>query len=134
METHAASPEAIEKFASRRPFDKKALTPYTTDSLINNREKARPTGPNQTQKNKDSIVDNVRQFLAAEATFEDEAVGMAGNMLTSQDIENMDNELREKIMLGVDLDVEENEQEGQKQLDPLRQEEMIDLKDQILAE
>lgn len=76
----------------------------------------------------------MRQFLAAEAMFEDEAVGMAGNMLTSQDIENMDNELREKIMLGVDLDAEENEQEGQKQLDPLRQEEMIDLKDQILAE
>lgn len=128
METHAATAEAIEKFNSLPASQRKVLTPYTLDKLINSREKAKP------QKNKDSYIDNVRQFLAADAGFEDEAVGAAGTPLTSQDTAAMDTELMEKIMLGVDLDEEAWEEEARQKMSTERQQQLEDLKDQALAE
>lgn len=42
METHAEAAEAIEKFNGLPAFQRKVLTPYTLDKLINTREKAKP--------------------------------------------------------------------------------------------
>ena len=58
----------------------------------------------KVNKNKDSIIENVRLVVVGETIFEDEAMGMSNKMLVNQDFAEIDQEHRNKIMMGVDFD------------------------------
>lgn len=92
----------IEKWRKTTSLMASIKLPYNLDSFINKRD----SKPN---KNKDSISENVRMFYASEATFEDEAFGLNSGGITAEDLAEMDSETIQKMLLGVDLDEEEEE-------------------------
>lgn len=76
----------MEKWNKLTALMAQILQPYGLDAFINKRDPK----PN---KNKESVAENVRLLLASDATFEDEAMGMAGaTTITSEDFALLDSE------------------------------------------
>ena len=72
-------------------------TPYNLD-FVNKRDNSK------VNKNKDSIIENVRLVAISETIFEDEPMGMSDKILTSNEFAEIDQEAKNEIMLGIDFD------------------------------
>jgi len=103
--THETSPEALKEFQSKNKIIQYIRTPNMMDQFINKRKDA----PN---KNKESIIENVRLVLKQETVFEDEAMGLSINFITPEEINALNEDQKNKMMLGVDI---ENDEEVEKQ-------------------
>ena len=102
--------EAIKKAESNQQLMKQILMPYGLDKYLNKRDDKKPN------KNKDSIAENVRVLLSSDATYEDEAVGMAAmHGISSEEMDAMDMDTKQQIMIGVDLDEVEYEEKRRAQ-------------------
>lgn len=90
------------------------------DSFMNKRKDV----PN---KNKESLIENVRLVLKSETIFEDEAQGLSVNFITPDEISAMDDIQKQQMMLGIDLDNDE-EEELKRRMKNMNDEEKEDFK------
>lgn len=93
----------MKKFSAINDHFKRIKTPFEVDSYINTRD------ANKIGKNKDSITENVRLVVNQDLAFEDEAVGMTKHMISADEMADMDEEVKNQIMMGIDRDAEEEE-------------------------
>jgi hypothetical protein len=96
------------------------------DTYINKRKDA-PT------KNKESLMENIRLVLKSETVFEDEAMGLSINLITPDEIKALDEDQKNKMMLGVDIenDEEEVDRKRKKEMKNSEAEQLKDIKDDV---
>ena len=96
VETQRPEKGAIDKLKKEGQLVQQIKTPYNLD-FINKRDNSK------VNKNKDSIIENVRLVSIGETIFEDEAVGMSSKILVQQEFAEIDQQARNQIMMGIDI-------------------------------
>lgn len=124
MMTQIPGNQEMDKWKKLNSILAQVLLPYNVDTYINKRD-AKPN------KNKESIAENVRLLFQSEAVFEDEAMGMPGSAITSEEFALLDQETIQQILLGVDLDEVEEEEARKKRMDERDLEDLRNYKEQI---
>lgn len=96
-----SSKDALDMAKKDAQLVQQIKTPYNLD-FVNTRDNSK------VNKNKDSIIENVRLAVTSDIIFEDEAVGMEykkkGKILTHQEFSEIDQDHKHQMMLGIDLD------------------------------
>ena len=120
------SKEAIDKARKDGQLGQQVNTPYNMD-FVNKRDNSKPN------KNKDSIIENVRLALTSDIIFEDEAIGMSKKILTNQEFSEVDQAAKEQIMMGVDLD-ELDQAESRKNMSEQRKRNLKEIQEEVKHE
>ena len=126
IETQRPEKEAIDKAKKEGQLVQQIKTPYNLD-FVNKRDNSK------VNKNKDSIIENVRLVVIGETIFEDEAVGMSNKILTSQEFAEIDQAARNQIMMGIDFD-EPDPAEVRKNMPEHRKESLREIQKQVKHE
>ena len=94
-----SSKDDLAKAKNEGQLVQQMKTPYNLD-FVNKRDNSK------VNKNKESIIENVRLLITSETIFEDEAVGISDKRLANQDFVEIDQDAKNQIMLGIDPDDE----------------------------
>ena len=122
--TQSPTPENMSADNKKSPLMKMIQTPYKVDAFINRvGERSKPNS------NKDSIAENVRLVIQQDLAFEDEAVGMTKHMISADEMADMDEEVKNHIMMGIDRDAEEEEKAQLKSMTEKQKDERRELQE-----